>query len=251
MDSDSDSDSEDGWRDVSSDSDGDIEISDSEDENGDKDRDKSKVKETERQEKRREKKEKKEKRRAKEEAQKNGQEFNEGSDDGVDEHEYGFSGDEDDPMNVDGEAEKKEQDISTLATTKVSASLFFLDLTMIVYRFLHQQTSSCYQTSEFKPPKNQLKQAVVAVLNGNWLPSKQISDRHASKTLLMTPRRPLFLRTTYLDHARRLKLTTPNVWLLYKKEEKVAKNSGPGRAKRQRTRQVARRIRRKPETNPS
>ncbi|KAJ4488284.1 SDA1-domain-containing protein [Lentinula aciculospora] len=124
-DSDSDSDSEDGWQDVSSDSDGDIDISDSEDENGEKiEKDKSKGKETERQERRREKKEKREKQRAKEEARKNGRVTNEGIDsDELDEHEYGFSGDDADKMNVDTEAQeerrKLEQDVSTLATTKI------------------------------------------------------------------------------------------------------------------------------------
>lgn len=120
-DSDSDSDSEDGWQNVSSDSDGDIEISDSEDENGEKkEKDKGKSRETERQERKRGKKEKMEKQRAKEEALKNGQEIEGGSDDEVDEHEYGFSGDEEDKMDVDGEAEKAPaQAVSTLATTKV------------------------------------------------------------------------------------------------------------------------------------
>ncbi|KAE9406981.1 SDA1-domain-containing protein [Gymnopus androsaceus JB14] len=116
-DSDSDSVSEDGWQDVSSDSDGDIDISDSEDENGDKDKSRANARETERHEKRREKREKKEKRRVKEEARKNGQEGLD--DDEIDEHEYGFSGDEDDRMDVDGEVEKVEPEISSLATTKI------------------------------------------------------------------------------------------------------------------------------------
>ncbi|KAJ4501710.1 SDA1-domain-containing protein [Lentinula lateritia] len=124
-DSDSESDSEDGWQDVSSDSDGDIELSDSENENGEqKEQNKNKGKETERQERRREKKEKREKQRVKEEAVKNGRGINEKIDnDEVDENEYGFSGDDEDRMDIDTEEKtetrKFEQDASTLATTKI------------------------------------------------------------------------------------------------------------------------------------
>ncbi|KIK63819.1 hypothetical protein GYMLUDRAFT_71942 [Collybiopsis luxurians FD-317 M1] len=120
-DSGSDSDSEDGWENVSSDSDDDIEISDSEDENGEtKDKDRRKPKESQRQERRRVKKEKRERQRAKEAALRSGQEVGEETGgNAINEGEYGFS-DDDERMDMDGEVEKQvEQEVSTLATTKI------------------------------------------------------------------------------------------------------------------------------------